>query len=104
MVEFNGSKLADWELAECMRKSAAYFEEYGYGHMYQTLINHANEIDPPAIKCTHPTCESDAEYRLTAEPVIEFDLPGRIAFRCREHVWVWSIVELPNRKVSIDLV
>lgn len=102
MATFNSSELANQELAECMRKSAAYFEEYGYGHMYQKLIDCADELDPTALKCTHQLCDEYALFRLSADATDE--LPGRITYRCRLHIVSWVSTNAPFGTVKVDLL
>jgi hypothetical protein len=102
VATFNGSELANQELAECMRKSAAYFEEYGYGHVYQKLMDCADELDPPALKCSHQTCDEYAMFRLSAD---ETDmLPGRIAYRCGLHIASWVVTAVLYGTVKVDLL
>jgi hypothetical protein len=104
VAKFNGSELANWELAECMRKSAAYFEEHGYGRMYQKLMDCADELEPPVLKCTYPGCTHDALFRLSADATDE--LPGRIGYRCEfePHAVSWLSMNTPHGTVKVDLI
>jgi hypothetical protein len=102
VATFNGSKLSNQELAECMRKSATYFEEYGYGHMYQKLMACAYKLDPTALKCTHQTCDEYALFRLSADETDE--MPARITYRCESHIASWVTMNTAFGSVKVNLI
>lgn len=92
----------DNEIAGDLRRAAIYWDNHGVKHRAKVLRRWADELDPPAIKCTTPCCENDALFRLESS---EYDdEPRRVSFRCGDHVATWMMANAPYGSIKADLL
>lgn len=89
-------------IADNMRIAAIYWDKRGIVSRAETLRRWADELDPPAIKCTAYRCYRDALFR--AELPAQGDNPGTISFRCELHLVTWLGHNGGLGSIKVDLL
>jgi hypothetical protein len=89
-------------VAEAFRTIANYCDRTGSMPSADSYRKCADELDPPALKCTYHGCDHDALFRLSTDATDE--LPGRIAYRCGTHIAAWASANAPFGTVKVDLL
>ena len=92
------------EIAGDLRRVAIYWDMCGVEHEHRAKIlrRWADELDPPAIKCTASCCGNDALFRL--EVFEHDDEPRRVSFRCGDHVSTWMMANAEFGSIKADLL
>lgn len=90
-------------IAGSMRIAASYWDKRGVVSRAETLRRWADELDPPAIKCTSPGCDSDALFRAELPAAHDGEL-AHVTFRCVDHVASWLGHNAPFGSIKVDLM
>jgi hypothetical protein len=89
-------------VAEAFRTIADYCDRIGSVRSAASYRKCADELDPPALKCTHQTCDEFALVRLSADATDE--LPARITYRCELHIASWVVMNVLHGTVKVNLI
>lgn len=89
-------------IAGDMRVIASYLDKHGLEYRAKVLRRWAEELDPPAIRCTADGCNHDASFRVELSE--HDDEPSMVSFRCGEHVAVWMMMYAPSGSIKVDLL